>query len=310
VPNLILSSTCLQYLDLYQITSLIAFPTDGLPISLQSLSIRMCAKLSFMPLETWSNYKSLVNLWLRSSCDSLTSFPLDGFPMLQTLDIRDCRCLGSIFILEIPSRRSSSLQSPKIKSHKSIGLFKVKLKMDRLTDLEQLTMNCGELSFCPKLQSIEISSQRTTPSVTEWGLQGLTTLSRLVIEKDGDIVNTLVKELLLPISLVSLNIGDLYNTKTFDGNGLQHLSSLENLHFRNCQQLESLPENCLPSSLKSLEIWSCERLESLPEDCLPDSLKRLSIVFCPLLEERYKMKEHWSKISLIPVIEIDGQVTI
>ena len=269
-----------------------------------------------MPLETWSNYKSLVNLWLRSSCDALTSFPLDGFPMLQTLDIRDCRCLDSIFILESPSRRSSSLQSLKIKSHKSIGLFKVKLKMDTLTALEQLTLHCGELSFCegvclhPKLHSIEISSQRTTPSVTEWGLQGLTTLSRLVIEKDSDIVNTLVKEPLLPISLVSLSIGDLYNMKSFDGNGLPHLSSLENLHFRNCQQLESLPENCLPSLLKSLEIWSCEKLESLPEDRLPDSLKRLSIVFCPLLEERYKRKEHWSKISVIPVIEIDGEITI
>jgi len=29
-----------------------------------------------------------------------------------------------------------------------------------------------------------------------------------------------------------------------------------------------------------------------------------------LLEERYKRKEHWSKIAHIPVIEINDQVTI
>jgi hypothetical protein len=29
-----------------------------------------------------------------------------------------------------------------------------------------------------------------------------------------------------------------------------------------------------------------------------------------LLEERYKRKEHWSKIEHIPVIRINGQITI
>ncbi|RHN66290.1 putative P-loop containing nucleoside triphosphate hydrolase, leucine-rich repeat domain, L [Medicago truncatula] len=362
VPKLIMRSTCLTHLRLDSLSSLNAFPSSGLPTSLQSLDIENCENLSFLPPETWSNYTSLVSLRFYRSCDSLKSFPLDGFPVLQTLDIDDWRSLDSIYILERSSPRSSSLQSLRIKSHNSIELFEVKLKMDMLTALEDLHMKCQKLSFSegvclpPKLRTIVISTKKTAPPVTEWGLQYLTALSSLWIVKGDDIFNTLMKESLLPISLVSLNIMVLSEMKSFDGNGLRHLFSLQYLYFAGCQQLgslpencfpsslkslkfvdckklelipvnclpsslkslkfvdckklESLPENCLPSSLKSLELWKCEKLESLPEDSLPDSLKRLDIYGCPLLEERYKRKEHWSKIAHIPVIEINDQVTI
>ncbi|AES69664.1 putative P-loop containing nucleoside triphosphate hydrolase, leucine-rich repeat domain, L [Medicago truncatula] len=316
VPKLILRSTCLTHLRLDSLSSLTAFPSSGLPTSLQSLEIEKCENLSFLPPETWSNYTSLVSLYLWSSCDSLTSFPLDGFPALQLLDIFNCRSLDSIYISERSSPRSSSLESLYIRSHYSIELFEVKLKMDMLTALEKLHMKCQKLSFCegvclpPKLQSIWFSSRRITPPVTEWGLQYLTALSLLTIQKGDDIFNTLMKESLLPISLVYLYITDLSEMKSFDGNGLRHLSSLQTLCFWFCDQLETLPENCLPSSLKSLDLWKCEKLESLPEDSLPDSLKQLRIRECPLLEERYKRKEHWSKIAHIPVIDINDEVTI
>jgi hypothetical protein len=135
-------------------------------------------------------------------------------------------------------------------------------------------------------------------------------IKRETFGKGDDIFNTLMKEWLLPISLVSLYIRYLSETKSFDGNGLRHLSSLQHLCFWDCKQLQSLPENCLPSSLKSLGLHDCEKLKSLPEDSLPDSLKELRISRCPLLEERYKRKEHWSKIAHIPVIDINYQVTI
>jgi len=188
--------------------------------------------------------------------------------------------------------------------------------MDTLAALEVLSLDCPGLSFCegvylpPKLQEIVIDSQKTTPLVREWGLQHLTALSRLGIGKGDDIFNTLMKESLLPISLVTLYIEDLSEMKSFDGNGLRHLSSLQILTFWDCHQLESLTENCLLSSLKSLSFFDCPQLESLPEDSLPDSLKELYIQRCPLLEERYKRKEHFSKIAHIPVIRINFQVTI
>jgi hypothetical protein len=315
-PKMILSSTCLQELELYEIQSPIKFPVDGLPTSLRSLSIFRCEELSFMPPEMWVNYTSLESLYLCASCGELTSFPLDGFPALQSLTICDCRSLDLIFILESPPRRQSSLRSLKIISHDSIESLKVNVRMDTLTALEKLFLECLKLSFCeevclpPKLRSIDIISPITTPSVTEWGLQGLTALSSLSIGCGDDIVDTLLNEMLLPISLVDLKIVFLFQMKSFAGNGLQHLSSLENLYFHYCKKLESLPEHSLPSSLKSLRLYDCKNLESLPEHSLPDSINVLVIQSCPLLEERYKRKEHWSKIAHIPVIKIDGLVTI
>ncbi|XP_058788534.1 putative disease resistance RPP13-like protein 1 [Vicia villosa] len=334
--KVITSSICLTRLTLWNIQSLTAFPTNGLPASLQSLDIDGCRKLSFMPFETFQNYTSLVSLYMWDSCDSLTSFPLDGFPALQSLSILKCRSMNSTFISESPSRRQSTLQSLRIISDPSIESFKVNLRLDTLTNLEHLNLCChGELSFCEgvclpsKLQSLVIECKRTKPHVKEWGLQDLTALSNLSIQERGEMDNTLTMDSFLPISLVSLTVSNM----SFEGNGLPHLSSLQNLHllsclhlkslpenrvpsslksiqFINCERLESLPENSLPASLKLLTIKKCPLLESLPEDSLPASLKKLTIRDCPLLEERYKRKENWSKISHIPVIRINGQLTI
>ncbi|XP_058721399.1 putative disease resistance RPP13-like protein 1 [Vicia villosa] len=311
ISRMMTSSICLTHLLLRNIQSLTAFPTNGLPTSLQSLYIDGCRKLSFMPFETFQNYTSLVSLYMWDSCDSLTSFPLDGFPALQTLSIHGCRSMNSIFISDSPSDRQSTLQSLKITS---VGSLKVNLRLDTLTNLEHLNLCChGELSFCEgvclpsKLQTIDISFGRTKPHVKEWGLQDLTALSRLKIQESSEMENTSTVASLLPISLVSLCVGD---NMSFDGSGLRHFSSLQNLDFVDCRHLKSLPENCLPSSLKSLQFDDCKQLESLPEDSLPTSLKKLTIRDCPLLEERYKRKENWSKIAHIPVIQIDDQLTI
>lgn len=148
LPKMIMRSTRLQHLTLNDIPSFTVFPTDIQLISLQSLHISMCKSLSFLPPETWSNYTSLVSLELWSICDALTSFSLDGFPALERLHLYSCKNLDSIFISESPSHQPSVLQSLKIKSHYSIGSLKVKLRMDTLTALEELSLGCRELSFC------------------------------------------------------------------------------------------------------------------------------------------------------------------
>ncbi|XP_058721402.1 putative disease resistance RPP13-like protein 1 [Vicia villosa] len=309
MPKMIMSSVCLTHLELYRIPSLTTFPTNGLPTSLQSLRIEGCRKLSLMPPETWRNYTSMTSLDICESCDALTSFPLNGFPALQTLSISICRGLNSIFNLEsLPW--PSSLRSLTIISRRAI---EVNLRMYTLAVLEHLYLSCGELSFregvClpPKLRSIYIYFARTMPHVNEWGLQDLTALSRLRIRERSEMDNTLMVDSLLPISLVSLSVS---GNMSFERNGLRHLSSLEDLRFDRCLYFKSLPENCFPSSLKSLEFSFCDKLESFPEDNLPTSLKRLTTRDCPLLEERYKRKENWSKIAHIPVIQINNQLTI
>ncbi|PNX78225.1 NBS-LRR type disease resistance protein [Trifolium pratense] len=317
IPKLIINNTCLRDLYLYGLQSLTAFPKKGLPTSLQSLCIQECDNLTFLPPETWRNYTSLVTLELHRSCHELTSFPLNCFPTLQWLEISACRSLESIFISETSPFSLSTLQYLYVSSCEA--LKSLPQRMDTLTALESMALfNFPKLKLSfleqavlpPNLRRfIVVNSVRITKPVTEWGLQGLTTLSKLRIGGD-DIVNMFLKERKLPISLVSLNIENLSETKSLEGNGLRHLSSLESLCFDGCSELVSLPEKSLPSSLKSLYFNFCRKLETLPEDSLPSSLELLHIDVCPLLEERYKTKEHWSNIAHIPVIEINDQVTI
>ncbi|CAK8565010.1 unnamed protein product [Lathyrus sativus] len=314
VPKMIINSTCLRRLTLHGISSLTAFPTNGLPTSLQSLYIIDCENLIFLSPEKWSSYTSLVSLHLLRSCNALTSFPLNCFPMLQDLSIRKCRSLESIFISET-SCSPSTLKRLRIEDCEA--LRSLPQRMDTLTALEWITL-CNlpnlNLSLCegaflpPNLQRIHVDSVRITKPVTEWGLRCLTALSSLEIGGD-DIVNLLLKEPLLPISLVSLELQSLSEMKSLEANGLRHLSSLEHLHILDCPGLVSLPEKAFPSSLKTLSFRNCPRLES-PEDSLPTSLEKLAIIRCPLLEERYKRNEHWSKIAHVPVIKINDQITI
>ncbi|AES69818.1 LRR and NB-ARC domain disease resistance protein [Medicago truncatula] len=292
LPKIIWSSICLRFLELCDLPSLAAFPTDDLPTSLQSLRISHCPNLAFLPLETWGNYTSLVALHLLNSCYALTSFPLDGFPALQGLYIDGCKNLESIFISESSSHLPSTLQSFRVDN--CDALRSLTLPIDTLISLERLSLeNLPELTlpFCkgtclpPKIRSIYIESVRIATPVAEWGLQHLTSLSSLYMGGYDDIVNTLLKERLLPISLVSLYISNLCEIKSIDGNGLRHLSSLETLCF-----------------------YNCPRLESLSKDTFPSSLKILRIIECPLLEANYK-SQRWEHLS-IPVLEINNEVII
>ncbi|XP_058760402.1 putative disease resistance RPP13-like protein 1 [Vicia villosa] len=351
LPKMFTSSTSLQHLELYSIPSLLSFPDDGLPTSLQSLSISNCENLAFLPPETWSKYTSLVSLDLVQSCDALTSFSLNGFPVLHSLYISDCKNLQCFFVSEIYSHCPSTLQSLNVSNSDAFmsrpqrmdtpnhnALISLPLRMDTLIALESLWLTLPSLpcyegaSLPPNLRSIFFVSLRTKTFAPGWGLQNLSALSDLDIRGDG-IVNTLLKEQLLPVSLVSLSIHNFTKRKSLPGNGLQHLSSLENLRFNNCTKLGSLPENMFPSYLKSLEFCycpklkslpdrlpssleileldDCRRLGSLPKDGLP-SLKRLIISNCRLLKAKYENQrgEHWSNIAHIPVIKIDNKLTI
>ncbi|CAK8565142.1 unnamed protein product [Lathyrus sativus] len=351
LPKMFTSSTCLQHLELHSIPSLLSFPDDGLPNSLQSLHISDCENLAFLPPETWSKYTSLLSLKLVQSCNALTSFPLNGFPVLQSLLIIDCENLQCFFISEIYSHCPSTLQSLHVYNGNAFisltqrmgtpnrnALISLPQRMGTLIALESLHLTLPSLpcyegaSLPPNLRSIFIQSYGTKTFATGWGLQNLSALSDLDIRGDG-IVYTLLKEQLLPVSLVSLSIHSFTKRKSLPRNGLQHLSSLENLRFNNCLKLGSLPENMLPSSLKllefsycpklkslpdrlpsSLEILEldyCKRLGSLPKDGLP-SLKRLSISNCRLLKAKYENQsgEHWSKIAHIPVIKINHELII
>jgi len=64
---------------------------------------------------------------------------------------------------------------------------------------------------------------------------------------------------------------------------LHTLHSLKRLDIEECQAIQMLPKDGLPSSLEELYISSCPEFQSLPKDCLPDSLQKLEISYCPTI---------------------------
>ncbi|KAJ1384121.1 Virus X resistance protein-like, coiled-coil domain [Sesbania bispinosa] len=294
LPRMILSANCLQELSLKDLT-LISFPKDGLPTSLRSLEIWDCGKLEFLSHENWHKYTSLEKLVLWNSCHSLTSFPIGSFPALQELNICFCPTMQAI-------TTHGGGVAPKLVDFNVTNCEKLKSLPEQsdLPALEHLGLSgLPELALSPSclpsnLQSLSLDlGMLSSMSKHELGFQfqRLASLSHLYALGfgDQDLINTLLKERLLPTSLVFIGLYNFGGLKLLEGKGLQHLTSLKQLHIKECPSLVSLPEDQLPSSLAVLNVENC-----------------------PLLEARYQIRKgkHWSKIARIPAIKINEEVII
>lgn len=95
--------------------------------------------------------------------------------------------------------------------------------------------------------------------------------------------------MMLPPSLTHIILLEFENLEYMSSKGFQDLASLKELDIGECPKLTSLPDKDVLLSLGYLHIYSCPLLK---EDCLSD-----------------KGRE-WSKISHIPLVEIDGKIVI
>ncbi|KAH0981468.1 hypothetical protein GBA52_008645 [Prunus armeniaca] len=333
----------LQSLTLLNCPTLSSFPKDGLPSTLTSLNINNCRKLEFLP------HEMLAKLTIYQSCDSMRSFPLGSFPKLTALSIWDCENLESLSMIEEEGAvenlsplnylevykcpkmvcfHEGELPTPNL-SHFNVGecenLKSLPERLHTLTALRYLTVwNLPNLeSFAedgglpPNLRYFGIVNceRLRASSVGEyWGLQALVSLEKFRISGSDHVLETLLKEQVLPTTLHTLRIYSLSTLKSLDGKGLGHLTSLQVLEIDSCPSLEFLPGEELQhlTSLQNLYIWNCPSLQCLPEEGLPPSLSYLRILFCPALEKRYNNKtgQDWAKISHIPCIEIGNEVII
>ncbi|KAK7401262.1 hypothetical protein VNO78_12609 [Psophocarpus tetragonolobus] len=275
LPKMILNVNYLQILDLKDISSSISFRTEGFPTSLKSLQIKNYVNLEFPSHEIWCKYTSLQTLKIFNSCHSLTSFPLDCYPGLENLWLWECPSIEAITI------QGGGL-APKLVA------FVVRDCKNLMSLSDQIDLPSLELlwlQWLPKLASFSprccLSSKLHTLRVDigilssmskhELGLlfQRLSSLSEIQLwgcSREEDLVNTLLKELLLPKFLQGLALSCFRSLKLLEGNGLQHLISLQRLHIFHCRSLESLPEDQLPSSLELLHIYKCPLLEARYED--------------------------------------------
>ncbi|KAF7815609.1 putative disease resistance RPP13-like protein 1 [Senna tora] len=297
LPRMILRGDFLTGLDIRDIPSLMCFPNNSLPTSLTILQIENCEKLEFLPQEVWLDYTSLETLFIRHSCHSLTSFPLGCFPQLKSLSIEGCPNLELFTQVEESALTLESFDITECKSLKSMSqvqsnslLALTFLALRRLPNLESLPQggfpcNLGSITVlnCEKLSSMAIA---------EWGFQQLSCLSSFEIGGD-DIINKLLNQRLLPTSLEELFVSDLSYLK-----GLQYLTSLKELHICHCSDLESLPEDELPSSLMFLRIYGCPKLEERYGNQKGKHLSKIArYKFCALCCIVYSIQQQsWGRI--------------
>ncbi|TQD84016.1 hypothetical protein C1H46_030466 [Malus baccata] len=316
------SRNFLHHLGLYNCPSLESFPKDSLPTTLTTLIVANCKRLEFLPHEMMSQLTSLDYLRIENSCDSLKSFPLGILPNLSHLVIHTCENLESLSIEGVDENLShlnklqirncqnflsfprSGLPTPNLTDLRVLqckNLESMPKKIHTLIALRQLELSDLPklVSFAreglpPNLQEFEVNNcdeLRHVDVVNDWGLQGLVSLQQFHIGGRGSdaILETLLKEKLLPTALHSLHIFGLSSLKVVNGRGLQHLTSLRRLKINQSPSLEFLPEEGFPASLSCLSIHRCS---SLSKRC------------------QNKTGEDWAKISHIPLIKIDDEVHI
>ena len=297
IPEEVMGRNCsLQHLYIINCCSLESIPQRHLHTVLKILYIQHCKKFESLPCVEMTQEFKLERLCIGSSCDSMIHLPLQLFPSLRSLSIWNCANLESLSMPEESQAKLTSLDALEIKDCPKLVSFpegglptpnltsiwfsnckdleKLPNQMHTLGSLQSLSINnCPELVSLPegglpsKLSILCITFCEKLILGSEWGLHKLDCLRRLEIEGGCQNVESFPEDQLLPSNLDSLRIS--------------RLSNLKNV---NCRQLHHL------TALKKLEISSCNELQTLPEEDLPSSLSFLCIKECPLLKPKLQNK--------------------
>ncbi|XP_057420945.1 putative disease resistance protein At3g14460 [Lotus japonicus] len=281
--------TCLRSLELRDCSCSfgMSFPGGCLPASLKTLYIEDFRKLEF-PQQQKQTHELLEWLEIKSSCDSLTSLPLESFPNLKRLSISGCESLVSLSVSE---SRVFALQNlillevrecPNLVSLAREGLAAPNLIRIVVSDCDKLeslppqlntllpNLKSLQIGNCPRIESfpaegmlpsltfIEISNCEKLVSGVAWPSMDMLTHVRINGLCHG--IKSFPKESLLPPSLQSLYLGQFTSLETFDCKQLLHLTSLQRLAIDDCPKLNNMAGERLPASLTELHISACPLL--------------------------------------------------
>ncbi|TQE00978.1 hypothetical protein C1H46_013518 [Malus baccata] len=282
----------LQELEISDCPNLVCFVGGGVLLApnLKEISMSRFKNWWSVPEDMQISLPSLPSLSIEV-CNEFKSFPEESkFPSLDDLKIRACPEF-------VGFPHGGGLQAPNLKKMEITECYKFRSLPEEmqisLPSIEYLCIwDCPELESFPegglpsKLLFLRIwRCKKLMANRMRWGLQTLTTLKYLDVSFSGceeeEIVESFPEEGLLPPTLTYLKISDHPNLKTIDGKALRHLISI-----------------------KKLDIWFCPQLQSLPDEGLPTSLSHLEIIKCDLLTRRCQRDtgEDWAKISHIPNI--------
>ncbi|XP_047175433.1 putative disease resistance RPP13-like protein 1 [Vigna umbellata] len=244
----------LKELDIESCDNLIISEHSEDTSALEVLRTRSCPLVN-IPM---TRYDFIEQITIDNSCNSLTIFQLNFFPMLRYLFLKGCHNLQRISQKHAHNhlKKMRIRECPQFESFPGEGLSAA---FPSLTELH--IVNCPKVEKFPdggspsKVKYMCLSSLKLIASLRET-LDVNTCLQSLTIENLE--VESFPGEVLLPPSLTSLSINHCRNLKKLDYNFLYNLSSLT---LFDCGNLQFLPEEGLPKSISSLEIWDCPLLE-------------------------------------------------
>ncbi|XVE68344.1 hypothetical protein DITRI_Ditri09bG0060600 [Diplodiscus trichospermus] len=282
----------LKQLDIYKCPSLVSLSSRGkLPASLKQLRLQHCANLESIAQEIQNN--SSLEFILILNCRYINNLPqgLNKLGYLREMYIHGCSNLVSFSENGLPT---SSLKVLRLDYCGKLQALPDGIH--NLNCLEELAISdCSSVRSFPEqgiptnLRRLTIAGPNICKPVIQWGLHRLTSLQYLSISNGcPDAVSFPQEEIgmMLPYSLIRLNIISFPKLKILSSKGFQNLTSLEYL--------------C---------ICSCPNLKSLPKKDMLSSLLQLYIRECPMLKERCEKDKgpEWSKIAHIPCVQIDGR---
>nr|POE57942.1 putative disease resistance rpp13-like protein 1 [Quercus suber] len=170
------NNNCLEELDISDCPSVMLLPSSGIADTLKSLGVKNCGKLLF-PMHHC--YASLESVCIRSSCDSLVSFPLDLFPKMNHLDIHGCHNLRSLSVSnQGPLQYLESLRSLEISNCSNFVSFPeeglpapnlTRFSIDNCNNLKALPDQMHTL--LPSLQTLSIRLCTELESFPDGGCQ-------------------------------------------------------------------------------------------------------------------------------------------
>ncbi|XP_034704507.1 putative disease resistance protein At3g14460 isoform X1 [Vitis riparia] len=292
LPNGWQSLTCLEELEIRGCPKLASFPDVGFPPMLRNLSLYNCKGLKSLPDgmmlkmrndSTDSNNLCLLEELVIYSCPSLICFPKGQLPTsLKSLHIEFCENLKS---LPEEMMGMCALEDFLIVGcHSLIGLPKGGLP----ATLKRLTItDCERLESLPEgimhqhstnaaaLQALEISSLKSLPegmmhcnSIATTSTMDMCALEYLSLDTCPSMIG--FPRGWLPITLKELHIRNCEKQESLP-EGIMHYDStyaaaLQDLEIRKCPSLTSFPRGKFPSTLERLDIEDCEHLESISEE--------------------------------------------
>ncbi|KAL6288579.1 hypothetical protein ACE6H2_006089 [Prunus campanulata] len=245
-----------------------------LTCKLQYLELNWCASLSKVP-EGLHHLTALQDLQI-VGCSSLVSFPDVGFPpSLEVIKIMDCDSLLYFAKYQIPPNLRR-IEIGKCKSLKSL----VEKEEDSFSSSSSSHISLEHLNIwgCESLTSLSLRAQlfpRALKSLYIWGCGELQ-----LITSDGfshDNTN---------YCLEYITVSFCPNLKSLTG-GLCHLTNLQTLKIYGCGSLVSIlslsgeglssPTTTFASSLRQIHIKNCNKLEMLPDMRNLNCLQELNI---------------------------------